>query len=60
MSMLHLKLKPGDQIKVDRHTILTCVRSRAGQLALEIEAPNTVLLQHIKGEKAPPDHNPER
>ena len=50
MSVLHLSLKPGDVIRVDRYTSLKCTRSRAGQLRLEIEAPVDVLIQHIRAD----------
>lgn len=50
MSKLCLSLKPGDTIVVDRYTVLTCKRARAGQLGLEIEAPLDVLIQHKKAD----------
>lgn len=48
MSKLYVDLKPGDVIRVDRETSLTCTRSRAGRLCLEIDAPLDVLIQHTK------------
>jgi sRNA-binding carbon storage regulator CsrA len=47
---LFLNLKPGDQIRVDKETVLTCIRSRAGQLRLEIAAPLDVLIQHVRAD----------